>query len=340
MNNQNLSLTGVSPELNFNSPINTLECRRAMGLNKHMHESQLYNQSELYEKYRLFPKNELVKIAEDPKHSFFERWVSSQLLAILGDPRINTYSPDMLKVEGAFAELGLDDEKTDCIVNEFEKYGVLREWIVKETPLYHVKIESFLLAKYCVTNKEYLDFLLDTNYENLPSSWPFGHFPHTAANHPVHTLSPESVETYIQWLNNKTGRNFRLPTEAEWEYASSGVKGYEYPWGNEFLADRANTIESGIIETTAVGIFPLGNGPFGHSDLAGNIEEYVADNYKPYPGGKWVKDDLLKNTKSYRVARGGSFTRFRDLARTRRRHGNYGSELYVMGFRLAESITK
>lgn len=72
--------------------------------------------------------------------------------------------------------------------------------------------------------------------------------------------------------------------------------------------------------------------------MAGNVEEYVADVYRPYPGGAAIDDHLSQIHGEYRVARGGSFARFRDLARTRRRHGhNPLSATYAMGFRLAET---
>jgi formylglycine-generating enzyme required for sulfatase activity len=71
--------------------------------------------------------------------------------------------------------------------------------------------------------------------------------------------------------------------------------------------------------------------------MAGN-EEHVADDYAPYSGGSYINDHLAKIHGGYRIARGGSFARFRDLARSRRRHGhNPRSGTYAMGFRLAES---
>jgi formylglycine-generating enzyme required for sulfatase activity len=113
---------------------------------------------------------------------------------------------------------------------------------------------------------------------------------------------------------------------------------HEFPWGNEFDASLANTCETAIFNTTPVGMFPGGVSAFGVHDLAGNVEEYVADNYAAYAGGSEVDDHLKQIHGSYRVARGGSFARFRDLARTRRRHGhNPRSATYAMGFRLAES---
>lgn len=69
--------------------------------------------------------------------------------------------------------------------------------------------------------------------------------------------------------------------------------------------------------------------------MAGNVEEWVSGVYRPYPGGRHIDDDLATCQWPHHVARGGSFTRCRDLARTRRRHGRFARDIYVMGFRVA-----
>jgi len=115
-----------------------------------------------------------------------------------------------------------------------------------------------------------------------------------------------------------------------------GDKGFEFPWGEEYNPNHANTIEEGILSTTPIGMYPLGDSPFGVMDMAGNVEEYTSSDYRAYADGETIADDLLTSEGSYRIARGGSFTRFSDLARTRRRHGWYKKEIYIMGFRLAE----
>jgi formylglycine-generating enzyme required for sulfatase activity len=113
----------------------------------------------------------------------------------------------------------------------------------------------------------------------------------------------------------------------------------EFPWGSEFESSYANTAEAGIFQSTPIGIFAAGNSPFGVADMAGNVEEYVSDLYKPYPNGKFINDHLAQIHGDYYVARGGSFARFRDLARNRRRHGqNPRSVAYAMGFRLAQTV--
>ena len=94
-------------------------------------------------------------------------------------------------------------------------------------------------------------------------------------------------------------------------------------------------MESGLFQSSPVGIFSNGASYFGVMDMAGNVEEYVSNDYFPY-GEETVQDDLALTLGQYRIARGGSFTRFEDLARCSRRHGRYPSDIYVMGFRLAE----
>jgi formylglycine-generating enzyme required for sulfatase activity len=152
-------------------------------------------------------------------------------------------------------------------------------------------------------------------------------------------VSPEDADAYAAWLARTTGRRFRLPHEAEWEFAAAGAAGLEFPWGPNFQADHANTAETGLFQSSPVGVFVQGNSPFGVADMAGNVEEYVSNLYMAYPGGSRVTDHLVEINGAYRVARGGGFARFRDLARTRRRHGaNPRSATYAMGFRLAEDI--
>jgi len=154
----------------------------------------------------------------------------------------------------------------------------------------------------------------------------------------VSGIDVEDAECYVRWLTEKTGRHFRLPSEAEWEFAAAGPENFCYPWGESFLPDHANTAESSFFCTTPVGLFSCGASPFGCLDMAGNVEEFVADTYHPYPGGLCIRDDLVSTVGHHRVAHGGSFSRFRDLARTTRRHGKFPRDIYVMGFRLAESI--
>jgi formylglycine-generating enzyme required for sulfatase activity len=266
------------------------------------------------------------------------RIACGNLLALAGDPRICVERPEMVTILGGEAEIGLPSDETGTVLVRYAGLGLDRSWIEKECPRHRVTLEPYRLARYPVTNAEYRAFLLDTGHPELPSSWHFRRFPQERANHPVYTISAEAADAYARWLAQRTGHGFRLPTEAEWEWAAAGPEGREFPWGEGFDASLANTAETGLFSSSPVGAFPGGESAFGLADMAGNVEEYVADVYAAYPGGSFVSDHLVQMQGSYRVARGGSFARFRDLARTRRRHGhNPKSACYAMGFRLAES---
>jgi formylglycine-generating enzyme required for sulfatase activity len=260
------------------------------------------------------------------------------LLALVGDPRICVERPAMVDILGGDVEIGLPSDEVGTILDRFVGLGIDRSWIEKECPRHQVTLSPYRLARYPVTNAEYRVFLLDTGHSELPSSWHFRRFPQERANHPVYTISAESADGYARWLAQRTGRGFRLPTEAEWEWAAAGPERREFPWGAIFDADLANTAETGLFSSSPVGAFVRGESPFGLADMAGNVEEYVSDVYAAYPGGSFVTDHLVQLQGRYRVARGSSFARFRDLARTRRRHGhNPKSATYAMGFRLAEN---
>jgi formylglycine-generating enzyme required for sulfatase activity len=279
----------------------------------------------------------LTQRLERPDAELEERLAAGQLLALLGDPRIEPERPAMLRVRGGRARIGLDPAQLEERERRYASLGVLREWLEKELPSTPVFLPDFCIARFLVTNAEYLRFLRDTGGAP-PSSWPLGRYPTERSNHPVHSLEPEAADAYASWLAARTGRAFRLPTEAEWEFAAAGAQRREFPWGDAFDKRCANTAELGLLTTTAVGSFPEGAAACGALDMAGNVEEYTACRYRPYPGGRVIEDDLFRADPEYRVTRGGSYARFADLARCARRHGRYRSELYPTGMRLAESI--
>ncbi len=280
--------------------------------------------------------DELIALCESVAAPLEQRLGAGTLLGILGDPRIDTLNPAMVQVDGGTVTIGLDYEDLDRVVADYGDLFIDRSWIEKECPAHQVELKPYGIARYPVTNSEFRAFLLATGYPEIPTSWELGRYPDHQANHPVYTVTAAAAAAYAAWLVERTGRRFRLPTEAEWEYAAAGPGRRTFPWGEGFEPDHANTIESGLLRSTPVGIFPKGRSPFGAEDMAGNVEEYVAEDYAPYPGGPQIADDLVERVGDYRVARGGSFSRFRDLARCKRRHGRYPRAVYVMGFRLVE----
>ena len=316
---------------------NLLGDRAAMGLPEHLISRF---SEDIFATHRDLARRDveaMVEVTEAASEPTARRFVAGSLLGLFGDPRVRPTDPVLVDIPAARVRLGLAAERVAGVVDAWRHAGVIPEWIEKECPEHEVDLPAFRIARYPVTNAEYREFLMATGSHRLPTSWRFGSYPHHLANHPVWTVPPEAADAYAAWLAATTGRGFRLPTEAEWEYAASGGDRREYPWGEEFRTDAVNSVEAGPLTTTPIGAYPAGRSPFGVDDMAGNVEEYVADDYRPYPGGRHVADDLQRQCGSYRIARGGSFTRFGDLARCRRRHGWYDKPVYAMGFRLAET---
>jgi formylglycine-generating enzyme required for sulfatase activity len=295
--------------------------------------------------------NELTEIAEDLESVFERRYMAGSLCGLVGDPRVRPDDPPMVGIPAGRIRIGLEADRVEHVLREWRHTGVKESYLMKECPAHEVDIGSFRIMRYPVTNLEYRRFLEDTRARWLPTSWHFGCYPHQLSNHPVWTVPAQAADAYAHWLAGRTGRPLRLPAEAEWEYAASGGDTREFPWGDTFRQDAANTIEAGPLTSTPIGTYPAGRSPFGVLDLAGNVEEYVADDYRPYPGGQLIADDLLpypgglqaedvvlRSHSTYRITRGGSFTRQGELARCRRRHGLYDRAFYAVGFRLAESV--
>jgi formylglycine-generating enzyme required for sulfatase activity len=323
------SLAGINP--------NSLDDRAAMGLPARLVERFAPDAYARHAELLGRPAAALLTVLADPDAALERRYVAGTALAMIGDPRIRPLDPAMVTIPAARTEIGLAASEVDAVTQRWRHAGVQRDWISKECPAHRVALAEFRIMRWPVTNVAYRQFLAETQHAELPTSWRFGGYPHLRANHPVWTVRPADAEHYARWLSARTGRAFRLPTEAEWEHAAHGGTGAEYPWGEDFRADAANTVEAGPLSTTPVGMYPHGRSVTGAEDLAGNVEEFVADNYRPYPGGAEIADDLIIGRDGYRVARGGSFTRFGDLARCRRRHGWFDRAIYAMGFRLAET---
>ncbi len=197
---------------------------------------------------------------------------------------------------------------------------------VCEQPPHIVYVKEFYIGQYEVTNREYQEFVNETGHR-APPHWEGGTMPEEVADHPVVWVSYSDAEAYCEW------RGGRLPSEAEWERAAKGDRARTYPWGDRFVADYANTWESGRGSTAPVGSYPLGSSPFKVEDMAGNVFEWVAGFFEPYPGATVKLDDYDKHL---RVMRGGSWNFNAYYARTTHRFARSGGERgRDYGFRLA-----
>lgn len=184
---------------------------------------------------------------------------------------------DMISIAGGEFMMGRDDG------NDYEK------------PAHNVTVAAFLIDKLEVTNEQYSQFVRQTRHQP-PSHWPNGQYQIGKATLPVVNVSWHDAKDYCDWAGK------RLPTEEEWEFAARGKDGRLYPYGgNQWKPRFSNAREVGLEEPQPVGSYPDGASPFGVLDMSGNVAEWIASDYKPYPNNPAQPEEGNK------IIRGGGF---------------------------------
>jgi serine/threonine protein kinase len=253
-----------------------------------------------------------------PVHAFKKRtfliiitYIAGLLLIIIAGilPYLYDDVHQMVFVQGGKFTMGCTSEQDkDCDQDE--------------RPEHLVELSSYYIGKYEVTQAQW-NTIMKTN----PSSF-------KGANLPVESVSWNDVEKFIQKLNEKTGKKYRLPTEAEWEYAARGgnkSQGYKYSGSND--ANEVAWYGSNSDGKT----HPVGQktaNELGLHDMNGNVSEWCNDKYKPY-------DKNEKTQTKYEncwIYRGGGWNESETRVRVSRRcYIDYRRRNNVLGFRLARS---
>lgn len=119
-------------------------------------------------------------------------------------------------------------------------------------------------------------------------------------HHPVVGVTWFEAEAYCNWIADQKKLIVRLPSEEEWERAARGDDARPFPWGEEFDASLANTLESDYRDTVEVASIPGDASPFGVLGMCGNVQEWTSSRYPPLADEVFAADIL-------QVVRGGSF---------------------------------
>jgi formylglycine-generating enzyme required for sulfatase activity len=247
--------------------------------------------------------------------------------------------PETIAVQGGTFTMGCTSEQgADCFQGE--------------TPAHQVSLKSFSIGKYEVTNAEYSAFLNEKgNQTEGGATWlnfassncmiirqgeRFA--PQTGYDrHPVVGVSWYGAKAYCAWLSVKTGKEYRLPTEAEWEYAARGgrySKGFKYAGGNDL---DAVAWHSGNAGSSPKPVGTKNANELGLFDMSGNVWEWCSDIPRDYsaqaitnPAGHLVGDN--------RVSRGGDWHDLFDAQRLRVSARNWdkpAGSTFAYGFRVA-----
>jgi formylglycine-generating enzyme required for sulfatase activity len=230
--------------------------------------------------------------------------------------------PDMVRIPGGAFRMGRENGPAP---------GEDESWVLIQMPAHEVTVGPYEIARTEVTNAEYALFVHDTK-RATPEGWEGNAPPKGREQWPVSNVTLEDARAFAVWRSIRDGVTYRLPTEAEWEFAAKGQTGYRYPWGNEWSSERANI---GTGSPKPVESYPQGASPFGLLDMIGNVDEWTSSPIEPYPGSNL-------QLRSGSIVRGGNYTdkavREKPITVTSRGFVRPGYKDATIGFRLVRSV--
>jgi formylglycine-generating enzyme required for sulfatase activity len=251
--------------------------------------------------------------AATPLNSLSDAWkpLDQKVVEIAKTPASSTEPKGMVKVPAGDFEFHVVGTEIEGF--NWEGLDVQYPW--EDSPRRHhahtLRMDSFWIDKYPVTNAEFKQFLDATRYHpkddfNFLKDWKSGTYPAGWEKKPVTWVSLEDARAYAAWAGK------RLPHEWEWQYAAQGLDGRTYPWGDGWNDAAVPAPDKGreLSPPDAVDAHPLGASPFGVMDMVGNVwqwtDEYMDDHtrtailrggssYQPQ-GSWWYFPQAYKNT--------------------------------------------
>jgi formylglycine-generating enzyme required for sulfatase activity len=252
------------------------------------------------------------------------------------------WCPELVRIPGGRFEMGATEAETAYATRLGAPAGVTRD----EKPLRTVTVRSFWLAKTEVTRGQFRKFVEETGYKPGHFCWGYDRrglvgflarndwrapgFAQTSDDEPVVCITWHDAQAYVRWLSRETGHTYRLPSEAEWEYAARAGTGQATYWGDSTgeacthanVFDKAAAERLGRDANDELRTFPCSDGypftapvgrfkanAFGLHDMLGNVWEWTDDYYSgsyegaPSDGSVWRAGDV-----DTRVIRGGGWS--------------------------------
>lgn len=284
-----------------------------------------------------------------------------EALAVKSDGGVKTFRdcpdcPEMVVIPGGSFTMGSSAVEKSWAATHGAKLG----WVADEAPQHQVKLQSFAMGKYPVTRAEYAAFARQSGYSPAPAcapdsftqktqpgiSWQSPGFTQTERD-PVICVSWQDANAYVSWLNQRvrpgssTDGPYRLPSEAQWEYAARAGTTTYFWWGDD---DAAASSHAWYKDNSGGATRPVGLKPpnaFGLYDMVGNVWQWTEDCYaanyataSPEGRPNESANDCL------RVDRGGSWLYPAWLLRSATRERNSAKfRDIIMGFRVARSLS-
>lgn len=274
--------------------------------------------------------------------------------------------PEMVAIPaGAFTMGTTEAQKAQLQAADFWD----EERFADELPARDVTVPAFALARTEVTIAQFQAFIDATGYRPSGVCWAlregeFGFLERSNWRHPGYEQRPDhpvvcvtwwDAQAYARWLNLRTGETYRLPTEAEWEYAARAGTQTHYFWGDDpnsgcpFMNGADQTAGRKFPNASVVGCddgalytAPVASyrpNPFGLSDMTGNVFEWVQDCYGAYDPARADSAAVATGDCSFRVVRGGSWYYRPENLRSAYRNGIIPTlRDSLIGFRLARTV--